>query len=258
MTIKLLDNTEHNIKDLEQKCYSDEFYYGYLGKAAFSSSALKLLLDSPKTYHYITKYGQEQNSQALRDGWLFHTMMLEPEKIDDVVFVDVQSKNTKKFKEAKLEYPEVFTMKEKNDSERLVDAMSKNNTAMELMRDSVTEIPAIGNLQGYPFRAKADILKNAGGLVDLKTTIDVKNFDKSASKYRYYLQVYIYCKLFGVDYKDFKFLCIDKKNLDIAVWDVSKDFYERGEQEVAKAIKIYEHYKSDAFDINDFIIEGTL
>jgi hypothetical protein len=51
-------------------------------------------------------------------------MMLEPEKIDDVVFVDVQSKNTKKFKEAKLEYPDVFTMKEKNDSERLVDAMS--------------------------------------------------------------------------------------------------------------------------------------
>jgi hypothetical protein len=149
-------------------------------------------------------------------------------------------------------------MKEKNDSERLVDAMSKNNTAMELMRNSVTEIPAIGNLQGYPFRAKADILKKSGGLVDLKTTIDVKNFDKSAAKYRYYLQVYIYCELFNVDYKDFKFLCIDKKNLDIAVWDVSKDFYERGEQEVARAIKIYEHYKSDAFDINDFIIEGTL
>jgi hypothetical protein len=70
--------------------------------------------------------------------------------------------------------------------------------------------------------------------------------------------VYIYCELFNVDYKDFKFLCIDKKNLDIAVWDVSKDFYERGEQEVARAIKIYEHYKSDEFDINDFIIEGTL
>ena len=46
--IRLLDNTEHEVKDLIEQSYSDEFYYGYLGKAAFSSSALKLLLDSPK------------------------------------------------------------------------------------------------------------------------------------------------------------------------------------------------------------------
>jgi hypothetical protein len=185
-------------------------------------------------------------------------MILEPEKMDDVIFVDVQSKNTKKFREAKEEYPDVFTMKEKNDAERLVDAMSKNNTAMELMRNSVTEIPAVGFIEGYPFRAKADIYKKSGAIVDLKTTIDVKNFDRSAMKYRYFLQVYIYCELFGVDYKDFKFLCIDKKNLDIAVWDVSEDFYNKGKEQVIKAIQIYKDYMKPDFDINDFVIKGTL
>jgi len=258
MKIKLLDNTEHDQQELVDNAYSDEFYYGYLGKAAFSSSNLKLLLDSPKTYHYTMKYGREQSSQALRDGWLFHTMILEPEKMDDVVIIDVQSKNTKKFKEAKEEYPDVFTKKELNDAERLVDAISKNSRAMELMRDSRTEIPAVGELFGYPFRAKADILKNKGGIVDLKTTIDVRNLNRSAYKFRYFLQVYIYCELFKCSYKDFKFLCIDKKNLDIAVWDVSKEFYEVGEEQVQRAIQIYEDYKREDFDVNDFTITGTL
>ena len=45
MKIKLLDNTVHDQQELIDNAYSDEFYYGYLGKAAFSSSNLKLLLD---------------------------------------------------------------------------------------------------------------------------------------------------------------------------------------------------------------------
>lgn len=258
MKIKLLDNSVHEQQELIDNAYSDEFYYGYLGKTAFSSSNLKLLLDSPKSYHYAMTYGNESSSQALRDGYLFHIMVLEPEKMDDIVFVEVQSKNTKKFKEAKAEYPDVFTAKERDDAERLVDAISKNSRAMELMRDSRTEIPAVGNLFGYPFRAKADILKNKGGIVDLKTTIDVRNFNRSAYKFRYFLQVYIYCQLFDCSYDQFKFLCIDKKNLDIAVWDVSKEFYEVGEEQVQRAIEIYEEYKREDFDVNDFTITGTL
>jgi len=258
MKIKLLDNSVHEQQELIDNAYSDEFYYGYLGKTAFSSSNLKLLLDSPKSYHYAMTYGNESSSQALRDGYLFHIMVLEPEKMDDIVFVEVQSKNTKKFKEAKAEYPDVFTAKERDDAERLVDAISKNSRAMELMRDSRTEIPAVGNLFGYPFRAKADILKNKGGIVDLKTTIDVRNFNRSAYKFRYFLQVYIYCQLFDCSYDQFKFLCIDKKNLDIAVWDVSKEFYEVGEEQVKRAIEIYKEYKREDFDVNDFTITGTL
>jgi len=258
MKIKLLDNSVHEQQELIDNAYSDEFYYGYLGKTAFSSSNLKLLLDSPKSYHYAMTYGNESSSQALRDGYLFHIMVLEPSKMDDIVFVEVQSKNTKKFKEAKAEYPDVFTAKERDDAERLVDAISKNSRAMELMRDSRTEIPAVGNLFGYPFRAKADILKNKGGIVDLKTTIDVRNFNRSAYKFRYFLQVYIYCQLFDCSYDQFKFLCIDKKNLDIAVWDVSKEFYEVGEEQVQRAIEIYEEYKREDFDVNDFTITGTL
>ena len=38
-----------------RKMKEDSFYYGYLGKTALSSSSIKLLLDSPKKYKYVTR-----------------------------------------------------------------------------------------------------------------------------------------------------------------------------------------------------------
>jgi hypothetical protein len=256
-TIKLLDGKVEDKQEVIDNMYSDDYYYGYLGKNALSSSSIKLLLDSAKTYLYISKYGQKE-TQPLRDGHLFHTMILEPEKLNDIVFVDVQSKNTTKYKEAKKFHDQVFTMKEKNDAERLCDALLRNETALGLIQDSQFEVPMIDTINGYPFRGKADVLKNKGGIVDLKTTIDVKNFYKSADAYRYYNQVYIYCQLFNVDYKDFKFLCIDKKNLDVGVWDCSENFYLKGEASVMAGIEIYKDFIEADFDIDQYIIKGTL
>ena len=98
--IKLLDGEEHEVKPLLKKMNDDVFYYGELNQLALSSSSLKLLVDSPKKYHYVQKYGQSE-SQGLRDGALMHTLILEPQKFDKLNFVDVSSKNTKKYKKSK-------------------------------------------------------------------------------------------------------------------------------------------------------------
>lgn len=256
-TIKLLDGSIHNIKELEDNMYEDEFYYGYLGKVALSSSSCKLLLDSPKTYHYITKYGQA-TSQAMRDGQLFHTMILEPEKINQFVFVNVQSKNTKAYKEAKAYHENVFTIKEKQDAERLVDAFHRNENVKKYIVDAQYEVPKIGVIENIPFRAKADVLLNSNGIVDLKTTTDVKNFQISAQKWKYYNQVYIYCELFGIDYENFTFVCIDKKSLDIGVFKCSEEFYLRGKEEVRNAIELYRKFFAEPESLDDYIYEGTL
>lgn len=256
MKIRTLDHKEWELAELLDNMHSDEFYYGYLGKNAFSSSSLKLLLDSPKTYKYVTEYGSEE-SQALRDGKLFHTMILEPNKLKEYHFVDVQSKNTKAYQEAKKEHKLVFTQKELEDAERLADGLLKNEEARALLGKSEFEIPAAGTLYGYPFRAKADILR-PGAIVDLKTTTDVKAFNFSAKKYRYALQVYIYCQLFNIQYKDFTFLCIDKGNLDIGIFQCSEEFYYSGEQMLNEALATYKEYFETDKDINDYIIKGTL
>ena len=75
--IELLNGEKIEENKLLELMTEDDFYYGYLGKNALSSSAAKMLLQSPKTYKYVTQYGSAE-SQALRDGWLFHAAILEP------------------------------------------------------------------------------------------------------------------------------------------------------------------------------------
>ena len=54
--IKLLDGNLYDKKQVLDNMDDDKFYYGDLGKLALSSSSVKLLLNSPKKYYYITKY----------------------------------------------------------------------------------------------------------------------------------------------------------------------------------------------------------
>lgn len=254
--IQLLNGEKWDEQELLAKMDDDSFYYGHLGKHALSSSSIKLLQSSPKKYHYVTQYGNEE-SQALRDGWLFHTSILEPDVFAAQIFVDVQSKNTKKYKEALAEHGKVFTMKEKRDAERLADAFLKNEQALRLITDCEFEVPAVGNIDMLPFRAKADVLSKRG-IVDLKTTTDIKAFPYSAKKYGYDIQVYIYCQLFNIPYDDFKFIALDKGTLDIAIYDVSEEFYLEGERKTLEAIDRYRMFFIEDADLNSYTLTGTL
>ena len=256
--IKLLDGTSHDKFQLLKNMYSDDFYYGYLKAAALSSSGLSKLKKSIKEYYYYLKYS-EPKSQALIDGGLFHTMVLEPDKLKQYVFLDVESKNTKAYKEAKGEHPDVYTAKEKRDAERLVDALFRCEQAKSLLINANYEVPAIGNILDTPFRAKADILRNDGAIIDLKTTQDVHSFHISARKYGYHRQCYIYCTLFNVPPEAFIFLVIDKGSLDIGIFECSQEFYDLGKQETEELIHLYhDTIANPDFDINDYVLRGTL
>jgi hypothetical protein len=257
MRIKLLDNKKYDKAKVIDKMTDDDFYYGDLNKLALSSSSIKLLVDSPKKYHYINKYGQAE-SQGLRDGTLLHTLILEPEKWEQFHFVDVASKNAKAYKEAKAEFGVVYTRTEKENAERVADALLKNEVALRMLSGASFEVPILGEVMGVPFRGKADILTNKG-ITDIKTTSDIKAFPYSAKKYGYDIQVYLYCNLFNVHFSDFKFLVVDKSSLDIGVWDVSEEFYLEGERKVAYGIEIYkDFFMNGEPDLDSYIINGTL
>ena len=253
--IQLLDGKTYKRDEILEKMNDDSFYYGYLGKAALSSSTIKLLLDSPKKYKYVTQYGS-QESNALDAGWLFHTCILEPDVFAKKIFIDVQSKNTKAYKLAKEEHGKVYTMKQKNDAERLADAFFRNEHALKLITNTEFEVPAIGEVQGYPFRGKADVLGK--GIIDLKTTADLKAFPYSSYKYGYDVQVYLYSELFNKPYEEFKFIAIDKGSLDIGIYDCSEGFYESGKAKVTKALEVYETFFINGADIDSYCIKGTL
>ena len=254
--IKLLDNKYYDRAELLKRMLDDTFYYGELNTLALSSSSLKQLLSSPKTYNFSLKYGSGE-SAALRAGALFHWAILEPEKFAAQKFVEVQSRNTKKFKEAKEEFGKVFTAKERSEAERLVDAFYRNEHAKELITKADFEIPAIDNVLGMPFRGKADVL-GTNRIVDLKTTTDIKGFSYSANKYGYDVQCYLYCNLFKKEYKDFHFLVLDKGSLDIGIFNCSEEFYYRGEEKVEKALDLYNKFFIEGADLDNYCLTGEL
>ena len=255
-TIELLNGELFRQDEILELMKSDDFYYGYLGKAALSSSSIKLLLDSPKKYKYVTEYGS-QESNALDAGWLFHTAILEPDVFEKQIFVDVQSKNSKAYKLAKEEHGKVYTIKQKRDAERLADAFLRNEHALQLITNCEFEVPAIKMIHGYAFRGKADVL-DSYRIVDLKTTSDLKAFPYAARKYGYDVQVYIYSELFNKPYEEFKFIAIDKGSLDIGIFDVSEAFYNSGKEKVTRAIQTFETFFINGAAIDSYCIKGTL
>ncbi len=257
MKITLLDGKTYDKEELVKKAYDDDFYYGYLGKYALSSSSIKNLLSSPKTYRNIMQYGSP-SSQALRDGWLMHTCVLENHVFEEQIFVDVQSKNTKKYKEALAEHGKVFTMKEKHDAERLADALLRNEMVLEKLNNSDFEVAEVADVMGFPFRAKADILGNNSTMYDLKSTSSIEGWKYSADKYGYDVQAFLYCQIFDILPNKMGFIIIDKGSLDIGYAQVTEEFYLRGAAKVKRALEIYEEWFMQEADLDQYYLNIEL
>ena len=256
--IELLDGSTWDRSTILEKMKDDSFYYGHLAKHALSSSACKLLLSSPKTYHYVTKYGQAE-SDAFTVGRLVHLMALEPHLVDEYDIIDVQSKNTNMWKDAKARGGQIITKKEYNEARRIADALLRNEHVLGYIQGCEFEVPAVGVIEGLPFRAKADILGN-NFIADLKTTTDLRAFPYSAKKYGYDLQAFIYTRLFGVPIDKFIFIAVDKASLDIGIYTVSPEFVAEGERKAHEAIKLYKEFfmGKDNPELDNYTIIGQL
>jgi len=258
--IQLLNGEVYDKKILLDKMYDDAFYYGELGKYALSSSAIKNLIDSPKSYARSLNF--KSDSPAFKTGRLIHLAALEPEKLDSLChIVEVQSATTKKYKDKVIEVGSdqfVYTRKEYDKAMYTVDALQQNDLWQELTRGAQFEQPGFDILHGYPFRAKADVLGD-GFIADLKTTSDLKAFKWSAKKYGYDVQLYIYCNLFNIEYKDFYFFVIDKSTGDLGIYDVEESFYNSGKDKLEYGIKVFEQYFiNKEFELNEYVVRDTL
>lgn len=261
--ITLLNGDIWEESELLDHMQDDSFYYGYCSKAMFSSSKVKTMAKSPKSYYYIDKY--KTNDQPLRDGWLFHAAILEPHVFDAQVFCDTLTKGVK-FKELEQYHGKgnVYTKKEKQDAERLARAFTVNQPAMARLRNSKFEVPMFGVIDDIPFRGKADVLTDKGEIIDLKTCQNIANFRKDAYVLGYDIQTYIYSKLWNIKYDKFEFIAIDKKSLDIGIYKCSKEFYESGKRKVDNVLTAYKHHiqgrdKEEVTEfVNNYIFEDVL
>jgi len=269
--LTLLNHETVDVSETLDNMYNDEFYYNYLNlDRVLSYSTAKWLLKSPKWFAHMRKKGMSE-TQALRDGKLVHTEILEPENYSKYTFVDTSSKNTTKWKLAKETHGanNTYTLKEKYMNNRIAAAFLQNDACTSFMKGAETEVPALVDVQGLPFRAKADILKAGEYVADVKTTNDglkeitLKNgevtnqFYYTIQKYDYDLQAYLYTQMFNVP--EFYWLVIDKTTTDIGVFKASEQTLQSGKDKLDAAVAIYNAFFVDELiDLSQYHKEGTL
>lgn len=272
---KLIDlhGEEFDSNEAITKMYMDEFYYNM---SVLSYSNMKHLLKSPKWFkHKLDKPDPE--SQALRDGSLVHTEILEPEKYGTLHFCDTSTKSTKKWKLAVEKFGKAYTytMKEKYMNSRIVTAFLQNKKAVSFLSKSQTEVPAlmsmksIGGNSDIAIRGKADILREGQFVADVKTTSGgvgevilkdgtvTNQFKFTIDSYDYDLQAYLYTTLFEVP--DFYWLVVDKATTDIGIFKASEETLQSGKDKAEAAVALYEAFFVDSIvDLNEYYKEATL
>jgi len=241
------------MEDVLKKLENDEHYYGEFGKQYLSNSDISTLLTDPLSLGRPSK-----PSPAFLVGGYFHTAILEPNKLKKYKIVEATTRNTKAYKE--ISGGELCLLQHEVDQiELMTEKVLANDVCKDLIRGINVEYerPGITKLEGLKWKGKADIVNHDEKLIiDLKTTADLNKFRWSASKYNYDSQAYIYSKLFGYE---FVFIVIDKSTHNIGIFDCSPQFYEKGEEKVARASAQYKlFYDNDDFDPNQYFINETL
>jgi len=240
-------------EEIIEKLREDEHYYGDFGKQYRSNSDISTLLNNP-----LALGEQSKPSPAFLVGGYFHTAILEPDKLKKYKVIQSTTRNTKAYKE--LSGGELCLLQHEVDKiEIMTEKIMENDICRGLIRgiDVEYEKPGITELEGLLWKGKADIVNHDEKLIiDLKTTKDINSFKRSAYRWNYDSQAYIYSKLFGYE---FVFIAMDKTTHQIAVMDCSPEFYESGKDKVKRAVEAYDlFYKTDGFDPSQYFINLTL
>ena len=141
------------LKDILKKLEDDELYYGDFGKQFLSNSNIGTLLTDPLMLHQP----QPANPNLIK-GAYFHTLVLEPEKLNRYKIIDAKTRNNNEYKA--LTNPEICLLQHEADMlQALNETLMANETANGLIRDIDVEyeIPGLIELAGEWWKCKTDI-----------------------------------------------------------------------------------------------------
>ena len=236
---------------------NDQEYYGGVGKQYLSNSDIGTLLKTPEQFGV-----SRPDNKNFAEGRYFHQLILEPEKAENVVWVDAASRNTKAYKEfiANSELEVALLRTEKDTIDTLVKKMLGNIDFFELIRaeGNIYEQPNVMQYESTDtqWKGKADIV-GKDYVIDLKTTSNIDDFKWNARKYNYDSQAYIYQTLFG---KPMMFLVIEKQSGRMGMFTGGDEFYQRGRDKMHKAIEVYHKFFGDnpELDIKNYYVEQEI
>ena len=257
MTLYDYKTAEEAVADLGEEriqeiLVSDDEYYTGLGTLFLSNSNVGTITKNPEKFGKPTP-----KTIPMIIGGYFHQRVLEPEKAKEHPYVDAPNRYSHAYKQ----YGKPMLLKK--DIEKcnaLAERLEANDFARGLIRGEQVqvEVPRIKIIEGKWWKGKADVVNNEHRLlVDLKTTSDVYNFRRSASRYNYDSQAFIYQELFGYE---MMFIAIDKEAEVIGAFDCSTEFIQRGKEKVMEAVNAHNLFLNpeNKYDFAQFLHHETL
>lgn len=228
------------------KQISNEDYHGeyrnYLG-----SSDLRRLLRSPAHYRCLPT----SPSEAQEFGTLVHEAILEPElwaaRRRPLVKHDRRTKEGKAIAEwAELQEQSLglkFVPEHTyNKVCAIADSVSASLGATSILTGGVAESSGFTELYGQPVKIRPDYMTDEV-IVDLKTTVDAREFERSVFTFGYDIQAAFYTQVAKViDGKSRKFIWIVVEKdapYGVQIYEPSAEVMERGMNLVKKGIETY-------------------
>ena len=223
----------------------------YHAHPAINKSGLDQINRSPAHYKAWLK-APRKATKAMIFGTACHRAILEPERIDSIVGLDVD-KRTKEGKEAALRAEsEGKILLDQSEMEALKGMVETwkahplyegtHNQGSRHEASAFWKDPGTGLL----CKARPDILHPSGMIIDIKTTDDASpyEFSKQILKYRYHVQAAWYLngvtRSAGRLYDQFVFVAIEKKPpYAIAVYVAPERMIAQGQEEYTKDFQAY-------------------
>ncbi len=159
--------------------YDDLPMEQYHSMRALSSSGLKKLLRSPAHY-LLERTKKSEPTDSMRFGTAVHTLLLEPERADELVEMPEFNARTKDGRAERDVWLESHAGKQAFDAKTLARiraaaaAVRAHPGASMLLSGGVAERSILwrDEREGIECRARFDFHREDGGIVDVKTTAD--------------------------------------------------------------------------------------
>lgn len=197
------------VKDLSNEQY-------HADKTAVSSSAVKRIMKSPKSFHaYVKGEIEFKETPAMRLGSLLHLALLEPELFQKTYVLEpkfigktkdgrdsTRSGEAKAAREEwKLSLPAdavIVSEDEMHDIEGMIESVMRHRDAKNMLRNGTAEISGYYRdpTTGIKCKIRPDFfLERHMAVMDVKTTEDcsVEAFSRSIWSWRYDIQMGMYC-----------------------------------------------------------------
>jgi len=244
---------------VSNKCY-------HADRNFLSSTVLKTILKDIREYKKYYIDGEEKpapkNQNALDDGSLAHSMILEPHLVEsDYAFYQGAFKRGSEYEKFVAEVAKgrpIISSVQKERVTNLIKQYEAHPCAPSFLVDAHVEFTICAELCGVPVKVRFDATQLERGIIsDVKTTGysgEHDSFKQTLKDLEYDLSAALYTMVaeqhFGKPF-DFYFIVLSKRDVSCNVYKTSAETMNTGKRKVLEALDKYKRCKASGIWLND-------